>query len=150
MVGPTADGYYLMFFIGLPVAAERPAAVRPADCSRAPPTAGCSAGFLDGESHGFLPAEGSISMGWSRSADGPWSEPRVVLKNWDKPRQNQSAWDCYVTNPSAVLLPKGKVMLVFSSVPCAGGFSEALGVAFAPTWNGTYTQDATPIWRKPG
>lgn len=39
---------------------------------------------------------------------------------------------------------------MFSSVPGAGGFSEALGVAFAPHWNGTYVEDKTPVWLKPG
>ena len=39
---------------------------------------------------------------------------------------------------------------VFSSVPAAGGFSEALGVAFAPHWNASYKQDKTAVWLKPG
>lgn len=77
-------------------------------------------------------------------------ETRTILRNDNNPAQNQSDWDCYVTNPSAALLPNGTVMLVFSSVPCAGGFEEALGVAFAPHWNDTYVQGKTAIWRKPG
>jgi hypothetical protein len=39
---------------------------------------------------------------------------------------------------------------VFSSVPAAGGFTEALGTAFAPHWNGTYIEDKTAVWIKPG
>ena len=35
-------------------------------------------------------------------------------------------------------------------MPCAGGFEEALGVAFAPHWNASYVQDKTAVWRKPG
>ena len=89
-------------------------------------------------------------MGWSHHPEGPWSEPRVILRNYDKASQNQSDWDCYVTNPSAVLLPDGRVMLVFSSVPCAGGFEESLGAAFATHWNSTYVEDPMPIWRKAG
>lgn len=41
-----------------------------------------------------------------------------------------SDWDCHVTNPSASILSTGEVMLVFSSVPCTGGFEEALGAHF--------------------
>ena len=88
----------------------------------------------------------SFSLG---SPTGPWSKPRVVLRNYDKPDQNQSGWDCYVTNPSVVLLPdSSEVMLVFSSVPCTY-FKESLGVAFAPHWNDTYVQSANAIWRPP-
>ena len=72
------------------------------------------------------------------------------MQNYDKPTQNLSDWDCYVTNPTTALLPRGEVMLVFSSVPCAGGFEEALGVAFAPHWNATYMEDPTAVWRKSG
>lgn len=72
---------------------------------------------------------GHIAMGYARSPAGPWSPPRIILRNDLNPAQNRSDWDCHVTNPSAVLLPNGTVMLVFSSVPCTGGFEEALGVA---------------------
>jgi len=94
---------------------------------------------------------GTIAMGYSKSLLGPWSEPRVILQNANKPTQNQSNWDCYVTNPSAIVHPDGTVMLVFSSVPCEGGFEEALGAAYAPHWNSTYVEDTdNAIWRKPG
>ena len=61
-----------------------------------------------------------------------------------------SDWDCHVTNPTATILPSGEVMLVFSSVPCTGGFEEALGVAFAPHWNATYVESKPAVWRKSG
>lgn len=134
IVGPTMDGFYLIFMIGQTNASNV------LDCKRHP---------LPVPADGLRGPEGTILMGYSHSLRGPWSEPRVVLRNYN-PAQNQSDWDCYVTNPSVNLLPDGTVMLVFSSVPCAGGFDEALGVAFAPHWNATYTKEHAAIWRKPG
>ena len=34
-----------------------------------------------------------------RISKGPWSKPKIILQNAKKPTQNQSGWDCYVTNP---------------------------------------------------
>ena len=72
-----------------------------------------------------------------------------MLKNWDRPTQNQTAWDCYVTNPSAVLQPDGSVALFFSSVPCTHGmFYESLGVAVASSFRAEFVQSSTPVWKK--
>ena len=137
IVGPTPDGYYLLFMIGVTNASNI------VDCTAAvpPPPPG---------HHGFSANAGQIDMAWSRSPEGPW-QSRTVLKNWDRPAQNQSAWDCYVTNPSAVLSPNGSVALFFSSVPCTPGmFYESLGVAVAPRWGAEFVQSRTPVWKKPG
>ena len=134
VVGPTQDGYYVMFMIGATNASNV------VDCTTNPrpvPVTG-----------GNNAAIGTISMAWSLAPSGPWSAPRAILRNWDKPTQNQSAWDCYVTTPSPVLYPNGSVLLVFDGVPC-DHFSEAIGRAFAPHWNSTYLQSATPIYIKP-
>ena len=55
---------------------------------------------------------GHIAMGWARSPRGPWSEPRIVLRNDLDRAKNRSDWDYYVTNPSASVMPNGTVMLV--------------------------------------
>ena len=55
---------------------------------------------------------GHIAMGWARTPRGPWSEPRIILRNDLDRAKNRSDWDYYVTNPSAVLMPNGTVMLV--------------------------------------
>jgi hypothetical protein len=135
IVGPTPDGYYLLFMIGVTNAS----AVH--DCTKAvPPT----------PSTGFSSSAGQITIAWSKSPAGPW-QSRLALRNFDKPTQNQSDWDCYVTNPSAVLFENGTVALFFSSVPCARGlFEEALGVAVAAHWSQPFVQSRTPVWRKPG
>ena len=135
VVGPTPDGRYLMFMIGQTNASD---------------IVDCAGGHLPTPGTGVGGPMGTISMGHAPSPHGPWSAPRVVLRNFDRPTQDPTAWDCYVTNPSAVVQPNGTVLLVFSSVPCTGGFEEALGIAVAPSWNSTYVQVRRPIWQKPG
>ena len=132
VIGPTPDGYYLLFAIG---ANSDPAAA--IDCTKTPipPPAGGAAGR----------AAGLISMGYSKgSPTGPWSMLRVVLTNYNNSNVSASDWDCMMSNPSPTLLPNGGVMLVFSSLPCTGPnygkFGTSLGAAFAPHWNDTYTQ----------
>ena len=70
---------------------------------------------------------------------------RCTARGKQEPGKNYSDWDYYVTNPSALLLDDGSVMLVFSSVP-GDRFKESLGTAFASHWNATYVQDPSPIW----
>lgn len=142
VIGPTPDGYYLLFAIGEFNASNI------VDCSSGvtpepPSPPGCAVAQCP------WPA-GRIVLSAARSPAGPWSEPRVVLRNDDRPTQNRSDWDCFVTNPSAALLPNGTIALVFSSVPCEGQFEEALGIAFAPSWRGPFTQSPRPVWRKTG
>lgn len=142
IIGPTPDGYYLLFTVGANV--EPSVAI---DCTKSPKPPPASEGAA---------AAGLISMGYSKgSPTGPWSEPRVVLtNNYNNSNVSASDWDCAISNPSPTLLPNGTVMLVFSSLPCTGPnygkFGTSLGVAFAPHWNDTYTQSKVPIWLKKG
>lgn len=134
VVGPTSDGFYLLFMIGV----TNKSAVL--DCTHGIPS--------DDPGH-FNTNAGRIDMAWSKSPKGPW-ESRTVVRNDNKPGQNRSDWDCWPTNPSAILLEDDSVMLAFSSQPC-DHFAEALGMAFAPHWNATFVQDIEPVWRaEPG
>jgi hypothetical protein len=53
---------------------------------------------------------------YARSPRGPWSAPRIVLRNNLNPTKSRSDWDYYVTNPTASMLPNGTVMLVSQRV----------------------------------
>ena len=81
--------------------------------SRQPHVADCTNGvdpaWVGG---GDWAMSGHIAMGWARSPRGPWSEPRIVLRNDLDRAKNRSDWDYYVTNPSASVMPNGTVMLV--------------------------------------
>lgn len=88
-------------------------------------------------------ANGRVNLAYARSVDGPWRQ-RVVLP-YDA-AGNASAWNCENNNPSPAILPNGTVLLVYRADPCragpgggAGG-GEALGIAVAPHWNGTYVR----------
>lgn len=133
VIGPTPDGYYLLFMLSV----QNKTVI--ADCTHSVPNS-------------TVPHEdtraGRIVMAWSKSPKGPW-ESRTILRNDDKPTQNRTDWDCWLSNPSAIVLGNGSVMLVVRGRPC-DHFEEALAVAFAPHWNGTFVQDSTPVWRKPG
>jgi hypothetical protein len=133
-LGPTPDGYYLLFMIG------KTNASAVLNCTHSVPE-------VPENWPVYGNVAGRIDMAWSKSIHGPW-ETRTVLKNFDKPGKDTHDWDFYVTNPSVTLLENGTIALVFSSVP-GDRFKENLGVAFAPHWNGTYVQDPTPIYEAP-
>eukprot|EP01079_Euglenida_sp_SAG-EU17-18_P003864 gene3864-4248_t len=91
VVGPTLDGFYLMYMIGHTNSSN---------------VLRCEAGIPDVPVGWKTPSgatAGRIAMSYSRLPTGPWSSPRVVLRNDNRPDQNQSGWDCFVTNPSAVI-----------------------------------------------
>jgi hypothetical protein len=92
-LGPTADGYYLLFMIGK----TNVSAVL--DCTHSVP-------IVKDTWPVYGSVAGRIDMAWSKSIRGPWNI-RTVSKNFDKPGKNLSDWDCYVTNPSATLLENG-------------------------------------------
>ena len=136
VVGPTSDGLYLLFMVG------KTNHSNVANCEHNNPHP-----FAPGS--GLSAPAGTIEMAYAASPAGPWSEPRVVLQNFNRPTQNQSAWDCYVTNPSAVVNSDDSVLLVFSAVPCTVFEHLSLGFAMAAHWNGTYVQNPDPIWSPP-
>ncbi len=132
IIGPTPDGYYLIFSIGNTntedeqIPCER---VVPAKCNRAH-------SFCRG-SH--MPnSNGRINMAYSKSIHGPWIE-KVILP-YDA-GNNASAWNCENNNPTATVLANGTIFLVYRADPCkaaAGGGAgggESLGVATADHWS---------------
>ena len=146
MVGPTPDRYYLLFMVGT----DNPG-VRPTDCTQPP---------VDPPNSAAGRAAGQIVMGYSKSPAGPWSDTtRVILNNQDAPgyqpgQSGYSDWNCELSNPSALILPNGTVVVVFASLPCSGvnygKYGTSMGMALAPHWNASYVQSPTPIWLKKG
>ena len=135
VIGPTSDGYYLLFMIGTTNTSD---------------VYDCTSGVIcpAPEDEPDAPAKtGVIDMAWSTSPRGPWRS-RTILKNYDTPGKSAHDWDYWVSNPSALLLEDGGVALVFRSRP-GDRFKENLGVAFAPTWNATFTQEPEPIYEAP-
>ena len=128
-VGPTADGFYVMFFIGAPA----PAAVIDCAASGVPPH------YV----HPNPPSMNVLSIAWSPSLAGPWAHRPLFAPNASAP---QDAWDCAKTNPAPALLADGSLLLAFRSTACAAGPNgEFLGLASAPHWNGTYAVAPQPV-----
>lgn len=132
IIGPTPDGYYLIFSIGNTNAeAEQILCERavPAECNRA--HAFCRGSHMPN-------SNGRINLAYSKSVHGPWTE-KVILP-YDA-GNNASAWNCENNNPTATVFPNGTVFLVYRADPCkaskgggAGG-GESLGVAIADHWS---------------
>ena len=139
IVGPTPDGYYLLFSIGNtkadPTLQIKCEASVPQDCTM--------------RNHSFcrgahMPtSNGRINLAYSRSINGPWVE-KVILP-YDA-SGNLSAWNCENNNPTPTILKNGTILLVYRANPCkassgggAGG-SESLGIAVASHWNGSFVR----------
>jgi hypothetical protein len=80
-----------------------------------------------------------IAASWAPRITGPWSPPRrIEFSHY----QNASLLDCSFTNPSPAILANGSVLLAFQGGYChsvvPGVGEEDIGVAIAPSWNGTY------------
>jgi hypothetical protein len=121
-IGPTPDGFFVLFYIGLPDAA----AVIDCAANGVPPR------YV----HPNPPSMNVLSIAWARSLDGPWESRPLFSPN----ASALSAWDCAKTNPAPLLLSNGTVLLAFRSTPCPGGGGsggEYLGLASAPHWNAT-------------
>jgi hypothetical protein len=132
VVGPTPDGFYLMFFIG---ADNQSFAF---DCTHG--------GMPPGAHPARVPSNNWISMAWARDpVAGPW-EQRVVLDNTHT--SDQSVWDCESQNPTAHVLANGTVVVVYRGNNCdhsAATLGEHLGVAVATNWTAPFVRDADPI-----
>ena len=114
-MGPTADGYYVMYFVGAPA----PSAVINCPASGIPPA------YV----HPNPPSMNLLSIAWSPSLVGPWAHRPLFFPNASAP---QDAWDCAKTNPAPALLSNGTVLLAFRSTACSGGGTgEYLGIASA-------------------
>ena len=129
-MGPTADGYYVMYFIGAPA----PAAVINCTASGIPPA------YV----HPNPPSMNLLSIAWATSLAGPWAHRPLFFPNASAP---QDAWDCAKTNPAPALLNNGSVLLAFRSTACSGGGTgEYLGIASARHWNDTaYVVSPRPV-----
>ena len=148
-VGPTPDGYYLVYSIGgapLGEGGPNPAAWL-LDCRDGLPACAsedrCRA-------HGTPASNGQIVLSYTRDlVAGSWAH-RVVLPirgNDTTPPGSESAWNCKHNNPSAVVHPAtGAVTLMYHGSSCDGSVKgEQLGLADAAHWNDTtYTKRAGP------
>jgi hypothetical protein len=128
-IGPTPDGYYLIFSIGT---------TNPADwllqCKGGLPA--CAAKDRC-RSHGTPNTNGQISISWSRSMAGPW-RTRVALAPFVEPA---SAWNCKNNNPSALIREDGRVLLMYHGSSCDKSLKgERLGLAEAVHWNSTFVK----------
>ncbi len=146
IVGPTPDGHYLLFSIGR----TKPDASLQIECRRGgggqgpnpPPACTQRANNFCRGTH-MPTSNGQINLAWSTSLRGPWRE-KVVLP-YDA-TGNASAWNCENNNPTATILRNGTVLLVYRADACAtssgggAGGGEALGVAVAEHWNGTFVR----------
>ena len=120
-VGPTADGFYVMFFIGAPA----PAAV--IDCA--------AHGVPPHYVHPNPPSMNVLSIAWATSLAGPWAHRPLFYPNASAPSWG---WDCGKTNPAPALLANGTLLLAFRSTACKGGQpGEYIGLATARHWNDT-------------
>ena len=148
-VGPTPDGYYLVYSIG--GAAAGNARPNPTDwlldCQAKLPA--CAA-VNQCRGHGTPASNGQVVLSYARNpVSGPWSH-RVVLPvgGYDTtPPNNPSAWNCKHNNPSAVLhSATGAVTLMYHGSTCGKSLKgERLGIADAAHWNDTtYVKRAGP------
>jgi hypothetical protein len=151
-VGPTPDGYYLVYSIGgAGVGDPSPC---PADW-RLNCTAGLPACASKNRcrSHGTPDANGQIVLSYTKDpVGGVWAH-RVVL-----PINHSDGWNCKHNNPSVVVnATDGSVTMLYHGSPCASasarasgggrggneGGGESLGLADAAHWNAsTYTKRA--------
>ena len=143
-VGPTPDGYYLVFSIG--GAAAGSARPNPPswllDCAAPAGLPPCAARDQC-RSHGTPAANGQVVLSYaSDPVRGPWVH-RVVLPiggNSTTPPGDPGAWNCKHNNPSARVDPRtGAVTLMYHGSACDGSSKgERLGLADAAHWNDRY------------
>lgn len=132
VIGPTPDGYYLIFSIGNTNTEEEQIGCEhavPAECDR-------GHSFCRGSHMPY--SNGRINLAYSKSVRGPWTEKVILPYDADN---NASAWNCENNNPTATILPNGTIFLVYRADPCkaskgggAGG-GESLGIATADHWS---------------
>ena len=134
VVGPTPDGYYLIFSIGT----DDPEQI---DCEGGIPA--CATDPKRPRCHDGTPeTNGRISMSYSRSPVGPWST-KVALPIGGVPN---GQWNCKHNNPSAAIRPDGRILLMYHGSTCLPNSDpeqlrgERLGIAEAPHWNATFTK----------
>jgi hypothetical protein len=139
-IGPTSDGYYLVYSIGGIAAGS--AAPNPSswllDCTSGLPRC---AKKNRCRSHGTPDGNGQVVMSYTKDPiGGPWTH-RVVLPiggDGTTPPNAPGAWNCKHNNPSALLnVTEGDaVTLMYHGSACDGSLKgERLGLADATHWN---------------
>ena len=138
-VGPTPDGFYLLFYIGATnVSGE-------VDCASGIPSVPLPS--WHNASRQNVDSNQYITMAWTKDiVAGPWDQ-RVILKD-NSPDENQTSWHCQEMNPAAHILPNGTIVVVYRGNGCTPGTptsGEHLGVAVAPHWSKNFVRDPDPI-----
>jgi hypothetical protein len=128
-VGPTPDGYYLLFYIGATNSSGE------IDCRDTLPNV---------PEHPNPQSNGYITMASTKDMiNGPWVE-RVILRD-NNGTGSGGGWHSIQNNPSAQVLSNGTVVVVFRANPAVTGGGEQLGVAVAPHWSAPFETYPTPI-----
>jgi len=142
LVGPTPDGYYLLFFIG----ATNASGVL--DCTHGVPPSITNGSVPNNPKSPPIYSNTYISMAWTDDVTAPaerWKQ-RVILRDNRPATDNLSSWHCEESNPAAAVLPNGTVVLAYRAracdIPKVSG--EWIGFAIASHWSGDFVHD--PTW----
>ena len=134
-VGPTPDGYYLLFFIGANNVSGQ------VDCTHGIPDVPLPSSRPHRQN---VDSNKYVTMAWAKDpVKGPWQQ-RVILRD-EQPQYNQTSWHCSENNPTAVVLPNGTAVVMYRANGCVAGTTTAgehLGIAVAQHWSGEYVRDA--------
>ena len=145
IIGPTPDGYYLLFTIGTTNTDD----ALQIDCRSGVPSQ-CTQRKNKYCRGTHMPnSNGRINLAWSQTVTGPWFSKIILPFNASG---NSTDWNCENNNPTATILRNGTILMVYRANSCkqssgggAGAGGEALGVAVASHWNGTYHRRSHPL-----
>lgn len=84
--------------------------VHTCDPGRRTPTASRDQQFSEGE----LGPHDYMSISTAPSVEGPWKERVIFTTNASDPH----AWNCNKSNPSAIVLNNGSILMMYRGVPC--------------------------------
>ena len=136
-IGPTPDGYYLVYSIGGVAAGDSSATPESwyLNCTAGLPAC-ATKGFC--RSHGTPDGNGQIVMSYTKDpVGGTWSH-RVVLQI-----NHTDSWNCKQNNPSVVVnSTNGRVTMMYHGSSCTKSSGERLGLADAAHWNASYFKRA--------
>lgn len=143
------DGTILLFYIGAPEQRQINCSSPDASTIHNVPPRGRLASTTP--SLRWKPQTDVINMAWAKSPTGPW-QTRVIIRA-AKPSDNQTAWNCHCSNPSPVVLPSGRILLMYRGTPCdlAGARCNNAwecvrqGIAEAPNYQGDFVKRPRPL-----
>ena len=126
-IGPTPDGYYLLLFIANGVKSVK-------TCTNATRSSSSNT-----HHYGNVTEKRHIGLAWSRSVLGPWQQ-RAILPD------DPTNVFCGTTNPSAVIMSNGTIVLAYRSKLCSNmSEGQVLGIATAPHFTKPFVRHPTPI-----